>query len=447
MHRREFVKAAGTAGLAIASLKPVSEALASASARNTQPSSRNVVLTNASLIDCVQPEPQLKATVVVKDGRIVRAGTAPATQTERQDTTVIDLAGAWLLPGLWDVHVHLQFPEITLPKDLSVRTIRYGLNAIDGLREAGITGIRTAGVDNWIDVAWKAAFSSGEFVGPRIFAGGHFLTTTAGHGHGQEFAVESDGPETFLRAVREEIQKGVDHIKLNLSGGIMGPPWDRHWHNFFLPEELDAVFRLCRLRGYRVMAHATNPVAVKEAIRLGAWSIEHGYMMDDECIRMMLEKKTFYVPTLGVSHLTPKQITNKWERQFMEMWATKIPPEFFARADQAMEEHKRVFQAALKAGVKMALGSDLGPLKDGALLEMGLWIRNGATSMQVIKAATKSSAEICGVGDDLGTIERRKIADLIVVKDSPLADVNNLRTLQLVFKDGQLVVDKRAGNS
>lgn len=298
-------------------------------------------------------------------------------------------------------------------------------------------------MDNWIDVAWKAVFASGEFVGPRIFAGGHFLTTTAGHGHGQEFAVAGDGPESLLRAVREQIQRGVDHIKLNLSGGIMGPPWDLHTHNFFLPEELDAIFRLCRLRGYKVMAHATNPVAVKEAVRLGAWSIEHGYQLDDQCIEAMLESNTFYVPTLGVSHLTPKQITTRWEKQFMEMWATKIPPAFFERADAAMEDHRKAFQTALKAGVRMALGSDLGPLKDGALMEMGLWIRDGATPMQVIKAATKTAAEVCGVGGRLGTVEQGKIADLIVVKENPLVDINHLRTLQLVFKEGRLVVDKR----
>ena len=421
----------------------VSEALACVNPNRTSAASRGFVLTNASLIDCVQSKPVLNATVVVRDGRIVRADSAPVTQSERQEATVIDLKSAWLLPGLWDVHVHLQFPEITLPKDLTVRTIKYGRNAIEGLREAGITSIRTAGVDNWIDVAWKAAFASGEFVGPRIFAGGQFLTTTAGHGYGQEFAVAADGPESLLRAVREQIQRGVDHIKLNLSGGIMGPPWDLHTENFFLPEELDAIFRLCRLRGYKVMAHATNPVAVKEAARLGAWSIEHGYQLDDRCIEAMLESKTFYVPTLGVSHLTPKQITNRWEKQFMEMWATKIPSAFFARADAAMEEHRKAFQTALKSGVRMALGSDLGPLKDGALMEMGLWIRDGATPMQVIKAATKTAAETCGVGDRLGTVERGKIADLIVVKENPLVDINHLRSLQLVFKEGRLVVDKR----
>ena len=415
-----------------------------AAAERVKRASRNVILTNASLIDGAQSQPQLNATVVIRDGRILRSETIAPSRTETDEATVIDLQGAWLLPGLWDVHVHLQFPEIMLAKDVSVRTIKYGLNAIEGLQEAGITSIRTAGVDNWIDVAWKTAFASGDFVGPRIFAGGHFLTTTAGHGHGQEFAIAADGRDSFLRAVREQIQRGVDHIKLNLSGGIMGPPWDLHTQNFFLPEELEAVFRLCRLRGYKVMVHATNPVAVKEAVRLGAWSIEHGYQLDDECIKAMLDAKTFYVPTLGVSHLTPKQITNKWEKQFMEMWETKIPPAFFARADAAMEEHRRAFQNALKSGVRMALGSDLGPLKDGALMEMGLWIRDGATPMQVIKAATKTAAETCGVGDQLGTVEKGKIADLIVVKDSPLADINNLRSLQMVFKEGELVVDKRA---
>jgi imidazolonepropionase-like amidohydrolase len=105
--------------------------------------------------------------------------------------------------------------------------------------------------------------------------------------------------------------------------------------------------------------------------------------------------------------------------------------------------HQHGFQKALRAGVKMALGSDIRPLKDGALLELGLWVRDGATPWQALIAATKSGAEICDVGADLGTVEVGKIADLIVVGGNPLEDINNVRRLQLVFKDGKLVSDKR----
>ena len=165
-----------------------------------------------------------------------------------------------------------------------------------------------------MDVAWKRAFDSGQYVGPRLYACGHFLTTTGGHFLTSGHALECDGPYGFVKAIREQIKNGVDHIKLNLSGGIMGPAWDRHWHSFLLQDELDAAFAICRQRDFKVMAHATNPEAVKNAIRLGAHSVEHGYIMDDECIELLLEHDTWYVPTLAISHLTPSQAANEWER-------------------------------------------------------------------------------------------------------------------------------------
>src|SRR5207249_10691677 len=99
---------------------------------------------------------------------------------------------------------------------------------------------------------------------------------------------------------------------------MMGPDWDRHWHCFLLADELEAAFAICRQRELKVMAHATNSDAVKKAIRLGAHSIEHGYIMDDECIELFLEHDVWYVPTLGISHLTPDRADNEWERRWVE---------------------------------------------------------------------------------------------------------------------------------
>ena len=221
----------------------------------------------------------------------------------------------------------------------------------------------------------------------------------------------------------------------------MGPFWDRHWHSFMLDDELKAAFDICRQRGYKVMAHAANPDAVKSAVRLGAHTIEHGYIMDDECIQMLRESQTWYVPTLAISHLTPSQATNEHERRWVE--ARGIAPDLQARADEAADEHKKWFLAALNGGVRMALGSDIRPLKDAALLEMGLWARNGATTQQILLAATKNAAELCGAGDDLGTIAVGKLADMIAVSENPLEDVANVRKLRLVFKEGRVVSDKR----
>jgi len=405
-----------------------------------------LVLTNANLIDCVVgPQPVPGGSVTVEDGRIVEVldgRHSPSTQ----DARVMDLKGSYLLPGLWDVHVHMDGPRLADPT-VAEQTIQCGYNVMRGLTEAGVVGVRSAGVSHFIDVSWKWAFDSWQYVGPRIFTCGWFLTTTGGHFLTSGFAKECDGPYGFVQAIREQIKNSVDHIKLNLTGGIMGPSWDRHWHSYLLTEEMEAAFAICHQRGFKVMAHATNPEAVKAAIRLGAHSVEHGYVMDEECIQLFMEQGVWYVPTLCISHLTRSQASTSWE----ESWIVErdLPPDLVKRAEDAVEEHRNWFQRALQAGVKMALGSDVRHVRpwEGALLEMGLWAKDGASPWQTLVAATKSAAEVCGVGKDLGTVEVGKLADLIAVRENPLDDINNLRSLELVFKEGRLVADHRQGSA
>ena len=398
------------------------------------------LLTHATLIDCVKPIAQPDCSVLLEEGRIKAifpAGDAPPVD----DAEVIDLRGAWLMPGLWDVHIHPDYFNTLADMPLTEQVTLFGSRLRSALLDSGMVGFRCAGAHHYMDVAWKRAFDSGQHLGPRLFASGHFLTTTGGHFLTSGHALEVDGPYGWVKAIREQIKNGVDHIKMNLSGGIMGPDWDQHKHSFLLDDELKAAFEICKLREFKVMAHATNPAAVKAAIRLGAHSIEHGYILDEECIELFLKHDTWYVPTLSISHLTPNQASNDWEKRWVKN--RNLAQALCCRADAAQDVHQHGFQMALKAGVKMALGSDIRPLKDAALLELGLWVRDGATPWQALVAATKSGAEICGVGADLGTVEVGKIADLIVVGGNPLEDIHNVRRLQMVFKDGLLVSDKR----
>ena len=396
-----------------------------------------VVLAHANVIDCVNPEPIADASVTLQDGRIVDVRRGAAATADAQ---VIDLQGAYLLPGLWDAHIH---PEYLAATGASVveQTVQFGRHLMECL-ESGITGLRCAGASHFMDVAWRDAFNAGQVVGPRLFASGYFLTTTGGHFLTSGHARECDGPYGFVQAIREQMKHAVDHIKLNLSGGIMGPWWDRHWHSFLLDDELRAAFAICRQRDFKVMAHATNPNAVKAAIELGAHTVEHGYIMDEACIELFLKRNTWYVPTLAISHLTPDQASDAWERRYVQ--ERNLSHDLCCRAEAAADEHRQWFQCALKAGVRMALGSDIRPIKDAALLEMGLWVKAGATPWQTLLAATKHAAEVCGVGADLGTVEAGKLADLIVVADNPLEQIQHVRQVLLVLKEGRVVVDKRA---
>ncbi len=399
------------------------------------------VLTNATVIDCVDPRPVQGASVTIENGRIVEVLDASRSPDTRQ-AEVIDLGGAYLLPGLWDVHIHPDYLAST-GASIAEQTAIFGHRMMEALTESGVIGLRCAGSAHFMDVAWKRAFDTGQYVGPRLFASGHFLTTTGGHFLTSGHARECDGPYGFVRAIREQIKNGVDHIKLNLTGGIMGPAWDRHWQSFLLDEELEAAFAICRKRGFPVMAHAASPEAVQAAARLGAHSVEHGYVMDAESVESLRANGTWYVPTLAISHLTPDQASDAWEKRWVE--ERNLAPDLCHRADLAAGTHRACFQQALAAGVKMALGSDIRPLKEAALLELGLWVKAGATPWQALLAATRHAAELCGVGEDLGTIEPGKLADLIVVAADPLDDITNLRRLLLVLKEGRIVSDKRSG--
>ncbi len=396
---------------------------------------------NATVIDCVNPRPVPGASVTIEQGRIVEVLDAGRSPDTRQ-AEVIDLGGAYLLPGLWDVHIHPDYLAST-GASIAEQTAIFGYRMMEALTESGVIGLRCAGSAHFMDVAWKRAFDAGQYVGPRLFACGHFLTTTGGHFLTSGHARECDGPYGFVRAIREQIKNGVDHIKLNLTGGIMGPAWDRHWQSFLLDDELEAAFAICRKRGFPVMAHAASPEAVQAAARLGAHSVEHGYIMDAESVESLRANGTWYVPTLAISHLTPEQASDPWEKRWVA--ERNLAADLCHRADLAAGTHRACFQQALAAGVKMALGSDIRPLKDAALLELGLWVKAGATPWQALQAATRHAAELCGVGQDLGTIEPGKLADLIVVAADPLDDITNLRRLLLVLKAGRIVSDKRGG--
>ena len=209
-------------------------------------------------------------------------------------------------------------------------------------------------------------------------------------------------------------------------------------HSFLLPEELEAAFTICQQRGYPVMAHAANPEAVKTALRLGAHTVEHGYIMDEECLQLFLTVEP------GIPTRDHASDPESGDDPLGEGWLDErgLTPDLIKRAEDAVEEHRRWFRQALQAGVKMALGSDLRPLRDAVLLEMGLWVKDGASPWQTCWRRPDMPPR-CAASGMSGTIEVGKLADLIVVHRNPLEDIQHLRTLELVFKAGRLVADHR----
>ena len=444
MNRRTFLEAGGAAAM-LHGLAGRSVAAPVHIATPNQEKTRRggaTILTNATLIDGIQPEPQRRRTVILEEGRIVRVDQNPPVATERRDGRVIDLEGLWLLPGLCDAHSHLINP-LHAPGETRIDSyIRMGGAAIDAL-QVGVTSLRVLGAPDFSDVAWRNAFARGLFQGPRIVAGGHTVVPTAGHGASYDYGqiVVADGPVAVRRAVREQIHNDVDQIKLTISGGVFGHRWDDPDYTHYTQEEMEAALNTAGRRGYKVAVHAGNPEAVKRSVRAGAHTIEHGYNLDDECIQLMRRKRTVFVPTLCVTSLTPNAARSQYEKQFVRRWP--MPDHLFERADNRRPAHLAAFRAALEGGVRIASGPDHSPPAETAFLEIEVLVRAGMTPMQAIIAATRVAAEASGLESQIGTVTPGKLGDLLVVAGDPLESISNLRRTAMVIKQGEIVLDRR----
>ncbi|MBI3977678.1 MAG: amidohydrolase family protein [Chloroflexi bacterium] len=401
-------------------------------------------LTNCTIIDAVHPEPQPNAYLDIEDGRI-RALGPMAAAPDLPGAETLDLGGAYVTPGLFDTHIHLFHWDTRKPhpNNVAAHAFYCQQNAINAL-QAGFTGIRAVGDGYFVDVALRDAFNQGPVLGPRLWVTGYFLTPTAGHCaalEGDMWCVKVvDGVDGWRKAAREQIQHGVDFVKITVTGGAMGPAHDLTAVSNMTEEEFRAAAQVALDRGKGVIAHAAGPEGVKMAVRNGAYSIEHGYYLDEEAVELMAKHGTYLAPTFGITHLIPDYMTDEYE------WATynkrPRPPGALARARERVEAHRRSFRLAVEAGVKIVNGSDMGPFPGPNHLEISFLVRyGGLTPWQALVASTKTAAECCGAGDDTGTLEVGKRADLLAVDKNPLEDVKHLREPRLVLKDGRVAVN------
>jgi imidazolonepropionase-like amidohydrolase len=406
------------------------------------------ILTNCTVIDCTGNPPMKDMTVVIEGEEIAELKVGTHRQVARKGERVLDLGGAYVLPGLWNVHTHLGaiFPDRKrlMSRESAIDfAIRAGRDAMDALR-VGVTGMRVVGQRHYIDVAWKRAFDAGVFVGPRLFVCGKSICATGGHGG----RVAVDGPYEMRKAVREQLKHGADQIKICVSAGhaAMSAGIESMRETQLLLDEVKAATEVAHQKGKRVCAHAGG-VGIKLVIRGGVDCIEHGYYLDDEAIEMMAENDVFYVPTFA---------SNVDEEFMRESGMAELESIYRGHANRALEGrvliakaegmtreyaqiHRQGFRKALRAGVKIAPGGESNPIGEFSLMEIEHLVRAGMTEMQALIAATRTSADLCGVVDQLGTVEAGKLADLIVVSADPLENISNIRKLKLVMKGGKLV--------
>ncbi len=387
-------------------------------------------LTNFSLIDCTGAPLQENMTLVLEGDRIldIKSGSLPFLP-DKDNQRVLDLKGGFVLPGLWEVHTHLgdliPDPHNYLETESIIEyTIRAGRNAIEALK-AGITGIRTVGDAAFVDVAWKQAFASGILVGPRLYVSTRAISVTGGHGHGTLGAIEADGPDEMRKAVQDNLDHGADLIKLMVTGGIMNEGESLEESQLSL-EEIQAATDLAHKHGKHVAVHAWGAAGVKTALEGGVDSIEHG-LLDDEAVEMILEKDAFYVPTICCT-------------QDEEFYAQENLPDYqVEKAQAAAQAHREGLLKAYKAGVKIACGSDSTPTAEFTRRELEHLVKAGMSEMDTLIAATRTSADLCETGSDLGTIETGKFADLIVLAENPLLNITHIREVQMIFKGGNLI--------
>ncbi|MCK6581577.1 MAG: amidohydrolase family protein [Anaerolineales bacterium] len=411
----------------------------------------SILIRNGTLIDGTGKAPLADAAVLVKDNLILDVGQGRNIRQPDTEVTEIDAGGGYILPGMIDTHVHVMLEGVNIARDMvtpfSMRfynSVNYLKNTID----AGITSVRDAG---GADAGVKQAVESGVIVGPRLQISISVLTITGGHGDGwmrsgMEYdlfmpypgfpSCRVDGVEDCRRKVREVLRAGADVIKICSTGGVLSPT-DHPEFVQFSPEELEVIVREASYRrGVKVMSHAQGAEGVKNAIRAGIHSIEHGIYLDDEAIELMLKHGTFLVPTL----LAPIAVLEAGEKGGM--------PEYGVRkAREVVEIHSESISRAHKAGVRIAMGTDAGVMPHGTnLRELGLMVNVGMSPMETIVATTKKAAECLGWEDKVGTIETGKLADIILVKTNPIQDIRSLEkvdNISLVMKDGRIVKDIR----
>jgi imidazolonepropionase-like amidohydrolase len=396
-----------------------------------------VVVKAGRLVDVKGNRVLNPAVVLIEDGRIVQVGTALAVPAGAQ---VLDLGAVTLLPGLIDAHVHLtSVPENSGYRELGIslpRETLYGAsNALKTLL-AGFTSARNVGASGFSDVALRDAIDAGDLPGPRLLVSGPPMGITGGHCdenllppkfHYREEGV-ADGPWEARTKARELMKYGADLIKVCASGGVLSKG-DQPGSAQYSLEEMRAIVEEAHRAGRKVAAHAHGTLSIKEAIRAGVDSVEHATLLDEECIALARQHGTFFVMDI-------------YNDDFILQEGAKMGmlPESLVKEKGLGQLQRDNFRKAVKAGVRMAFGTDAGVYPHGDNAKQFFYmVKYGMTPMQAIRAATLDAAELLGWGDRVGSIEPGKLADLIGVQGDPLKDIRALETVAFVMKGGAVV--------
>lgn len=393
-----------------------------------------------NLIDGKANDVQAQMTIIVEGNKITKIDKG-FTKPGNSDK-LIDLSKKTVMPGLIDLHVHLEgetnkdqaLQRFTLNKaDLAFRSTLYAKKTL----MAGFTTVRDLG-GSGVNNSLRNAINQGIVMGPRVFSVGKSIGTTGGHadptnGFREDLMGDpgpKDGvinsPEEARQAVRQRYKDGSDLIKITATGGVLSLAKDGSGPQF-TDEELKAIVETAKDYGMHTAAHAHGAEGMKRAVLAGITTIEHGTKMTEEVMDLMKQKGTYYVPTITAGKFVAEKAREPgYYHPLVAPKALEIGPQI-----------QETFGKAYKRGVKIAFGTDAGVFPHGENgKEFGYMVEAGMPAIEAIKSATVVAAEVLGMSDKIGTIETGKLADIVASDDNPLKNIKTLEKVSFVMKEG-----------
>ncbi len=402
--------------------------------------SQQTLIYCGSLIDGIANEPKPEMTIVVEGNIILTIQEGYILPKEFDN--VIDLKDKTVLPGLWDMHVHIETeggPGKYINRftnndaDVAYDAAVYARTTL----MAGFTTVRDLG-GSGVNISLRKAINEGKVIGPRIYTAGKAIATTGGHadptnGYNKKLAGDPgpidgvvNGPDEATKAVRQQYKNGADCIKITATAGVLSLAKDGSGPQFQM-DELEAIVKTSKEYGFVTAAHAHGAEGMKRAVLAGINTIEHGSFMTEEIMDLMIEKGTWYVPTLTAGqHVAEKAEIDGYYPEIVTPKAKEIGPQI-----------EKTFAKAYKKGVNIMFGTDAGVFPHGEnSREFGYMVEAGMKPMEAIKSATSIPAKVMGDFGKVGSLEQGKLADIVAVEGNPLQKIEVLENISFVMKDG-----------